>query len=40
MRYKITKIVENTRALEQAFMKNGGLREAMTRARLAHRARQ
>jgi four helix bundle suffix protein len=27
-------------ALERAFLKQGGLREAMTRARLAHRARQ
>ena len=27
-------------ALERAFVENGGLREAMTRARLAHRARQ
>lgn len=28
------------RALEQAFLKHGGLREAMTRARLAHRSGQ
>ena len=27
-------------ALERAFVENGGLREAMTRARLAHRSRQ
>lgn len=28
------------RQLEQAFLKEGGLRERMTRARLQHRARQ
>jgi four helix bundle suffix protein len=28
------------RALERAFLQNGGLREAMTRARLSHRAQQ
>lgn len=28
------------RALEQAFLKNGGLREAMTRARIENRSRQ
>ena len=28
------------KALERAFMENGGLREAMTRARLTHRAKQ
>jgi four helix bundle suffix protein len=28
------------RALERAFLEHGGLREAMTRARLSHRARQ
>jgi four helix bundle suffix protein len=28
------------RALERAFVEHGGLREAMTRARLTHRARQ
>jgi len=29
---------QQLRALEKAFVENGGLREAMMRARLAHRA--